>query len=204
MKEKKNKKTLNNRAWTTALIYMVVMLSFFSIKDFVKNVIADKSDYEIRYESDEDTKKEQKLYRLYINDIYCKDVDINNYSYIDPSGNTDYKYCALTEDANALTSTLLLTAMMVLVVFIAKESVEKTPFTHANVKRIKTIAILQLLFAVLPGMVTFVMTMARFLSCHGSFNIKWLYLFIISAITALIANVFQYGVKLQEDSDSIA
>lgn len=230
-KQKKNKKPISNRAWSAALICMVVMISFSNIKNLIKNITTDKSDYKIRYEtSDEqygdsdkkdlvdiatedkgnskeeknETNNQQKLYCLYINDIYCKDVDINNYSYVDSNGNTDYKYCALTEDANNLTCTLLLMAMITLIILIAKDSFEKTPFTHANVNRIKAIAILQLLFAALPGMVTFVMTMARFLNCHGTFNIRWFYPFIISVITALIANVFQYGVKLQEDSDSIA
>lgn len=224
-KQRKNEKTVSSRAWSSALIFMVVVLSFSITMDFVKDIKTNKNDYEIRYESSEevnedsdkkdlvdiatqnepkDTDKQHKLYRLYRNDTYCKDIDINNYSYVDNNGKTDYKYCALTEDVNAHTSTLLLTAMMILVILIAKDSADKTPFTQTNVKRIKAISILQLLFAVLPGMISFTMTMVRFSNSHGSFNIKWMYLLIISAITALIANVFQYGVKLQEDSDSIA
>mgnify|MGYP006988871114 CR=1 FL=1 len=63
---------------------------------------------------------------------------------------------------------------------------------------------LQLLFAVLPGMVSFVMTFLKFSYYQSDFSIKWFYILIISFVTALISNVFQYGVRLQEDSDSIA
>ncbi len=213
----KEKNTITKKTFLTeAAILMAAILAFFMTKDFISNLVTDKNQYEVRYEVEEtlsdtsdddsnrDTGETQKLYRLYKNGEYIKDIDINKYSYVDDNGNTDYKYCALIEDAHALISTLLLAAMIVLGVLIVRESSDKTPFTKSNVNRIKAISILQLLYAVLPGMVSCVMTFFKFSYYNGGFDIRWFYMLIISFVTALIANVFQYGVRLQEDSDSIA
>ncbi|MBR1773527.1 MAG: DUF2975 domain-containing protein [Eubacterium sp.] len=212
----KEKKITKRTFLTVAAIWMVAILSFFMAKDFISNLITDKNQYEVRYEvektlsetTDNDSKQDiaevQKLYRLYKNGEYMKDIDINKYSYVDDNGNTDYKYCALIEDTHALISTLLLAAMIVLGVLVARESSDKTPFTVSNVNKIKAISILQLLYAVLPGMVSCLMSFFKFSYYNGDFGIRWFYMLIISFVTALIANVFQYGVRLQEDSDSIA
>ncbi|MCR4839942.1 MAG: DUF2975 domain-containing protein [Lachnospiraceae bacterium] len=197
------KKKNISRLWMLALIYTLVMLTFFAMKDFIKNVRTGSNRYEIRYETEKTLSDEQMIYRLYINDEYVKDVDINKYSYVDENGKTDYKYCALIENANSLTSTLLLAIMFVIVVFIVKDSISSTPFTKKNVNRIRLLSALQISFAVFPGAVSMMVCFFRFNYYSADFTIRSFYPLIIAFITGLISTVFDIGVKLQEDSDSI-
>jgi hypothetical protein len=66
------------------------------------------------------------------------------------------------------------------------------------------ISVLQLLLAVLPGTVRMLMSFFRFNYYSSSFDITSWYMFVIAAVIALIAFIFQKGLDLQEDVDSIA
>ena len=72
------------------------------------------------------------------------------------------------------------------------------------VKRIRIIGILQLLLAIVPGMLAFVMKFIKFTYISTTLTLHDFYMFLIAFIIMMIAQIFDYGVKLQEDSDSIA
>ena len=199
--EKKRRKVLNA---SNAFIFMPVMIVFFALHSLIIDIMTDGSAYEVRFEEDETFTTQGKIYRLYVAGDYCNDIDYNKYSLTDDNGNTDYKYCTLIEDASRLTYTVILSAMLLIVVIIAKESAKSTPFTQENINRVKRIALLQLLLAFAPGMVRMVMSFIRFNYYHSTFDITSWYLFAISAVIAMIAFIFQKGLALQEDVDSIA
>ncbi|MBO4908428.1 MAG: DUF2975 domain-containing protein [Lachnospiraceae bacterium] len=199
--EKKRRKILNA---SNAFIFMLVMIVFFALQNLVSDIMTDSSAYEVRFEEDETFATHGKLYRLYVGDKEYGEIDYNRYNITDDNGNTDYKYCTLIEDAARLTYTLILSAMLLIVVNIARDSAESTPFTQQNINRVKKIALLQLLLAFLPGMVRMVMSFIRFNYYHSTFDITSWYLFAISAVIAMIAYIFQRGLALQEDVDSIA
>ena len=199
--EKKRRKILNA---SNAFIFMLVMIVFFALQNLVSDIMTDSSAYEVRFEEDETFATHGKLYRLYVGDKEYGEIDYNRYNITDDNGNTDYKYCTLIEDAARPTYTLILSAMLLIVVNIARDSAESTPFTQQNINRVKKIALLQLLLAFLPGMVRMVMSFIRFNYYHSTFDITSWYLFAISAVIAMIAYIFQRGLALQEDVDSIA
>ena len=199
--EKKRRKILNA---SNAFIFMLVMIVFFAVQSLVSDIMTDISAYEVRFEEDETFTTQGKLYRLYVAGEEYGDIDYNRYSLIDNNGNTDYKYCTLIEDAARLTYTVILSAMLLIVVIIARDSAESTPFTQQNINRVKKIALLQLLLAFAPGMVRMVMSFIRFNYYHSTFDITSWYLFAIAAVIAMIAYIFQRGLALQEDVDSIA
>lgn len=199
--EKKRRKVLNA---SNSFIFMLVMIVFFALQNLVSDIMTDSSAYEVRFEEDETFAAHGKLYRLYVGDKEYGEIDYNRYNITDDNGNTDYKYCTLIEDAARLTYTLILSAMLLIVVNIARDSAESTPFTQQNINRVKKIALLQLLLAFLPGMVRMVMSFIRFNYYHSTFDITSWYLFAISAVIAMIAYIFQRGLALQEDVDSIA
>ena len=199
--EKKRRKILNG---SNAFMFMLAMIVFFTLYSLVIDIMTPASAYEVRFEEDETFTTKGKLYRLYVNGQEYGDIDYNRYSLTDDAGNTDYKYCTIIEDASRLTYTVILAAMLLIVIFIAKDSMTSTPFTQTNINRVKRIALLQLMLAFAPGLVRMVMSFIRFNYYHSTFDITSWYLFAISAVIAMIAFIFQKGLALQEDVDSIA
>ncbi|MBO4608356.1 MAG: DUF2975 domain-containing protein [Lachnospiraceae bacterium] len=197
--DKKRRRTLNI---ANAFALMLAIMVFFSLYSLIVDAMTDSSAYEVRFENDETFATQGKLYRLYVaGEEYCS-IDYNKYSLTDDNGNTDYKYCTLIEDASRLTYTVILCAMLYVVIVIAKKSVDSTPFTKENINRVKLISLLQLLLAVLPGMVRLIMSFIRFDYYSSTFDITSWYLFAISAVIAMIAFIFQKGLDLQEDVNS--
>ena len=184
--------------------FLLTMLLLFSAQDFITTVVSDSDSYEIKYETEETLDNGQMLYRLYKDDQYIEDVDPNRYYLLDSEGNTDFRYCALTEDAGSLAYAAILGAMLMLIVSIIESTQRGTPFTKANVRRIRAISLLQLALAIVPGAVKLIMTLVRFDYISSTFSLNSFYMLIIAFVIAMIAQAFDYGVKLQEDSDSIA
>lgn len=182
----------------------VIALLLTMTKDFIMISVSKNDTYEMRYEAEETLENGQTVYRLYKNGECVGNVDYNKYYLVDDDGNTDFKYCALIDSANELAYAIILCVIILLVISIIRSTTENTPFTVANVKRIRAISLLQLSLAIVPGMVTFVMTLVKFGYVSGRFSFGEFYMFIIAFVIAMIAQVFDYGVKLQEDSDSIA
>ena len=199
MADKKRRRTLNI---ANAFALMLAIMVFFSLYSLIIDAMTDSSAYEVRFENDETFATQGKIYRLYVAGDEYSNIDYNKYSLTDDNGNTDYKYCTLIDDASKLTYTVILCAMLFVVIMIAKNSVDSTPFTKENINRVKVISLLQLLLAVLPGMVRMVMSFIRFDYYSSTFDITSWYMFAISAVIALIAFIFQKGLDLQEDVNS--
>ena len=184
--------------------YMLIMIVLFTAWDLIKDIRTESSAYEVRYEADETFATRGNLYRLYINDKYCCDIDYNRYSITDDNGNTDYKYCTLINDASNLTYTIILCAMFFIVISIAENSYNGTPFTKKNIDLVKVISLLQLALAILPGLVRFVLSLVKFNYYSSSFDITTVDMIAIAFVIGLIAFIFRKGLALQEDVDSIA
>ena len=198
--EKNRKKWLNG---SNAFMFMLAAIVFFTLYTLIIDAITPASAYEVRFESESVNPNAGKFYRLYIDDEYNYDIDYNRYSLTDDAGNTDYKYCTLIEDAARLTYTLILLGMLLIVIFIARDSMNATPFTMKNINRVKAISVLQLLLGVLPGAVRMLMSFFRFSYYSSTFDISSWYMFAIAAVIAMIAFIFQKGLDLQEDVNSI-
>jgi len=186
--------------FSIALVVMIV----FSLMDLVKLIKTESSAYELRYESDEDYKQAGKVYTLYVDGKFSGYVDQNEYCMLDENGNTDYKYCTLMDYASRFTYMLILSAMLYLVLIIAKNTLDNSPFNRENIKIVKAISIMQLLLGILPGMVRTIMSFIRFDYSSTVLDEKWLYMVIIAFVIGTIAVVFEKGLVLKEDMDSIA
>ena len=187
----------------TAFSTAVILLILFSLQDLIKDVRTDASAFEIRYEADETFPQTGKIYTLYADGEYWGEIDQNRFCLLDENGYTDYKYCVLMEDASRLCYITILCIMLYLVLLIAKDSLEKTPFTRKNIRMVKAIAILQLLLGIIPGAVRDVMSMVKFDYSSALLDEKWFYMVVIAFVIGSIAYVFEKGLDLQEDVDSI-
>ena len=184
------------------LFFVLVLLQ--AAKDIVIQAISDTSEYEVKQIQMEELGNGQQVWALFKDGEYYKDVDYNEYCALDSEGNTDYGYCLLTNNVKGLIYAVILCSMMVLGMLIAYNAEQGTPFTKKNVNMIRAIGFLQLALTVLPGMAGFVMRFIRFDYVSSGFSMNSVYMFLIACVIMLIAQVFDYGVKLQEDSDSIA
>ena len=204
--KKKNPETIrrNRQLLINVLSTCVIVIILFTIFDFAKDIMTDASAYELRYEESEIYPQEGKQYTMYVDGRFYGRVDHNKFCLQDEAGNTDYRYCVLMEDATRLSYVLIFAAMMFCVLGIARESVDTTPFTAHNIKLVKVISILQLSLCVLPGLVRSVMSFLRFNYSSSTFDEKSIYMLVIGVIIAMIAVVFERGLTLQEDMDSIA
>ncbi len=199
--EKKRRKWLNV---SNAFVFMLAMIVFFTLESLIADAMTPADAFEVRFENESTVENAGTFYRLYVDGQYYGDVDHNRYGILDDEGNTDYKFCTVIEDVSKLTYTLLLSVMLLIVILIARDSADSTPFTKKNIDRVKMISVLQLLLAVLPGTVRMLMSFFRFNYYSSSFDITSWYMFVIAAVIALIAFIFQKGLDLQEDVDSIA
>ncbi len=199
--EKKRRKWLNV---SNAFVFMLAMIVFFTLESLITDAMTPADAFEVRFENESTVENAGTFYRLYVDVQYYGDVDHNRYGILDDEGNTDYKFCTVIEDVSKLTYTLLLSVMLLIVIHIARDSANSTPFTKKNINRVKMISVLQLLLAVLPGTVRMLMSFFRFNYYSSSFDITSWYMFVIAAVIALIAFIFQKGLDLQEDVDSIA
>lgn len=186
------------------LTTFLVMILLFSLQDFFEDFFSKNEQYEIRYEMPFGITNGQHAYELFKDGEHKCDIDINAFNLLDENGNTDIRYCLLIQDAKNLCYVVILSAMLIVVIFIVNDTIEGAPFTHQNAKRIRLIGALQIALAILPGLVSFMMTFFKF--AYVNLQLQWndFYMLIIAFAIMTLAQVFDYGVKLQEDVDSIA
>ncbi|MBQ2101498.1 MAG: DUF2975 domain-containing protein [Lachnospiraceae bacterium] len=203
--DRPEKKRLQRYHLVTGLATVIIILLLFQVEDFVKALIAKSDSYEIRYELAMDTVTNgQQVYKLYKNGEYMADVDPNQYERLDDNGNMDVRYCVLMEEAKRLTYSIILGAMMLVVMVIVGSTGKGSPFTHSNAKRIRLIGALQFALAIVPGLVMFLMSFFKFEYAYLPFTLNGFYMLVVGFAIMVIAQVFDYGVKLQEDVDLIA
>ena len=200
------KKTGNNTNTLKICEYVAfffVFLMTILVIDFVTGVVKDERSYEIRQEADENTDNGQQIYRLYIDGEYYGDIDYNLYNSRDENGNTDYRYCYIIGQVRGLVFALIVMCMAIVVLLIASNS-KDTPFTAQNTARIRLIGALQFALAIIPGLAELIMKFFRFSYASTGFNFEGLYMFVVGCVIMILAEVFNYGVKLQQDNDLIA
>lgn len=201
---KEAKRRIRRMQFTAIISLAIVMVLIFRTKDFVTAVLSKGDSYEIRYEEDTDPASNRKVYSLYKNNERMWDIDYNRYAATDENGNQDIRYCVLMDEAKNLSYAILLGAMLIIAIVIAAASADGTPFTRKNARRIQWIGVLQFGLAIIPGLVWFLMSFFRFEHTSIRLTMTSFYMFAIGVAVMILAQVFDHGVRLQEDVDSIA
>ena len=204
MEEKKLKVRRKKVRIMQALTTFLVMIMLFSVKDFVEDLRSKDANYEIRYEMPLGVTNGQHVYELFKDGEHVCDVDYNEFNLLDENGNLDIWYCLLIQDVRNLCYIVILSAMLIVVIIIVNDTIEGSPFSRPNAKRIRLIGVLQIALAIVPGLVAFIMKFFKFE--YANLQLQWtgFYMFIIAFAIMTLAQVFDYGVKLQDDVDSIA
>ena len=188
----------------TFIGWFITMILLLQIQYFIQALITDNDRYEIRCQQPIGVTNGQQIYSLFKDGIEKYDVDINTYMLLDDNGNTDLKYCVLMEESSRLAYCLILCGMMIVVIDLVKNAAAGSPFTHKNANRIRLIGGLQFALAIVPGLVIFLMKFFRFQYSSLRIEVTSFFMFAVGFAIMTLAQVFDYGVKLQEDVDSIA
>ena len=203
MKKKKNP-TQKTFQICSFIGYFFAVLLLFQVQYFIEALTTANDRYEIRHQQHIGVTNGQQIYSLHKDGEYKYDVDINVYGLLDENGNTDLRYCVLMEESSKLAYSGILCAMMIVIIQLIRNATTGSPFTHKNVNRIRLIGALQFALAVVPGLIVFLMHFFRFQYASLKFDQKSFFMFIVGFAIMVLAQVFDYGVKLQEDIDSIA
>ena len=204
MEESKLKVRRKKIRFMQALTFFLVMIMMLSLQDFFRDLRSKNATYEIRYEMPLGVTNGQHVYELFKNGEHVCDVDYNEFNLLDENGNQDIWYCLMIQDVRNLCYVVILSIMLIVVIIIVNDTIDNAPFNRSNVKRIRLIGVLQFALAIVPGMSTLVMKFFKFEYANIQFNWTGFYMFIIASAIMSLAQVFDYGVKLQEDVDSIA
>ena len=186
------------------IAFFFIMLLTQAAKDIIKQAVSDNAEYEVRQITIEELDNGQQVWALYKDGEYMKQVDYNEYCILDADGKTAPGYIVLVHNVKGLIYAVILCAMMVLGLLIAYNAEQGTPFTRKNAKLVRAIGFLQLALTVLPGTAGLIMKFVRYNYIQSYISMNSVYMFMIACVIMLIAQAFDYGVKLQEDSDSIA
>ena len=199
----KNQYSVRNHLVTMVSTFFILLLLFHA-KDFITAAVTGKDSYALKLQTVESTQSGQEIWQLFRNNEYFNDVNPNDYALLDKTGNTDLRYCALMYEARNLAYSAILTAMIVLILLIADNSKNHTPFTQKNAKRIKVIGYLQFSLAVVPGLIEFILKIAKFEYIYLHPRTESLYMLVIGFVILMIGKIFDQGVRLQEENDLIA
>ncbi len=186
------------------LSILLIMFVIFQGYEVVRVAMADKDRFDVRKEVSELYSQAGENYFLYIDGNDKTRVDWNEYALLDESGNTDFKYCYLMQCINRFMYTLFVCSMLYIVLMIYRNSVSGTPFTKGNIKLVKVISLLQLGLAFVPELVKKTMSLVRFNYIYSVIDIERVYMLGIAVVICGIAYIFEKGLILREDVESIA
>ncbi|MCR5154609.1 MAG: DUF2975 domain-containing protein [Lachnospiraceae bacterium] len=186
------------------LSFVLVMIVVLKAVDVVRLICVDESEYEIKYEKLEDYPQAGQVYNLYIKGENKTQVDRNEYALLDKNGNTDYKYCHIMRVTNKFLYTALICAMLYLVIKIYMISCSGNPFTAGNIKLVRAICKLQIAVAFVPEIVRKTMSLIKFNYIYSVMEMERIYMIGIAIIICGIGYIFEKGLALKEDMDTIA
>lgn len=184
------------------VIAIMAVLLVANIVDLFSSATKSKASYNVKYAEDTFGNKQ---YDLYIDGVQKGPVDINAYGRLDENGDTNYKYCYLIDCVTYIVSMILVMGIFI-TLFIMLHDVTKAgkPFNMKNVRLMQLISILVMIFAVTPGMVKLTFTFILFLNAEWRISGTHLFIMLFGFAFGVIAEIFKYGYKLQDDMDSIA
>lgn len=205
---KQSLQKLKKSVGALAVITLVICILFgiftlFSVRGIVTLARTDLSAFRIAL-MDTGVNQSQE-YHLYINDKECSPVDYNRYALHDFSGNTNYKQITVIHAATELISRIIVEIILILLYqlfVIAKKGM--SPFIRKSAIILQIIGALCIALAVLPPLIGIAGSFLTFGYYSGYVSTMNVYVIIIGVAFAFIADIFQFGIALQQDSDSIA
>ncbi|MFA6942216.1 MAG: DUF2975 domain-containing protein [Clostridiaceae bacterium] len=142
-------------------------------------------------------------YCLYIDGKNFKLVDYNDYNKLDRNGYKNVKMCLIIEEIGIATKAFMIIILFLIVYQIMRSIVkEEMPFTEKNVNRLRMVAIITILIAIIPGCLKIMITMLFFNNTNVHLSQTNILVVILGVLIGVVSEIFKYGYELKDDISS--
>ena len=201
--EKLERNVKGDRVCTLIIAVVTTLVALAMLFYGISLMEKEPADFSIQAETHEIFGFEEM--NLYIDGEESHTIYTNYYLLENEDGNTDYRAMAMIDVCESAVRYMIVAAIMVLVYFLfcgCKKM--QTPFTRRSVWLLRWIGILIMAVVLLPELICMVMSTCMFSYAMAEFSSLHFCVAMLGGVFFMIAEVFKYGVVLQEDSDSIA
>lgn len=163
-----------------------------------------KTDFVVKKESTE-LGYHSKEYVLYIDGENLGVVDYNRYMRLDEAGKTNVKANVMMDEVKASIRKLIMGATfccLMAILYLVQKG--ETPFNKKNINYLRVLSILIVLLPFSSFVIDVIGSMYYFSYLSGELGSMNVYLVCLGLVFGILAEIFQYGTRLQEDMDQIA
>lgn len=188
---------------TLALSIIIGVFVIINAVDVIMCLSKDQSAFQIKL-TDTGVNHSQE-YCLYIDGKKSDSIDYNDYALYTFDGETNYKAATIINKIQNICNLIIVDIILILLfrLFTVVKN-GKTPFVKTSVTFLRAIACFCIALAVLSPIIGFCARFITFGYAVGSLETINFYIIITGCVFLMIAEIFNYGIILQEDSDSIA
>ena len=183
------------------VILILTVLTFISVADVIRYSQKDSGAFEMKL----DKVMDRENYCLFIDGENYTTVDYNEYANTDAGGNTNEKMCLIIDSTGRAVSSIMMAVLFLFAYFMMQNIVKDgKPFSRKNINRLRIMAVITMLAALIPGSVEMLMTFAVFSNAIVQLPQVTILVLVLGVLLGVISEVFRYGYELQEDLDQIA
>jgi hypothetical protein len=121
---------------------------------------------------------------------------------VDKNGNTNIKMCVIAQEVGTLVKIIFMGIIFNFAYLILDNIFE--PFSKKNIMRLRIMAVLTMLLALMPEIIMNTIKMIFFYNMNIRFSSINFFVMITGVLLGIISEVFKYGPELQEEIEQIA
>lgn len=200
-KIKKVKKSVNgDRIFIRIVLVVMTVIAINTTSDIVRYSLKSAESFEVKMVDEGSFKG---YYCLYIDGENFNTIDYNEYvSSVDEKGNTNIKMCVIIQEVGTLVRTIFIGIIFNFAYLILDNIFE--PFSKKNIMRLRIMAVLTMLLAIMPAIIMNSIKMIYFYNINIGFSQINFFVMMIGVLLGVISEVFKYGHELQEEIEQIA
>jgi len=200
-KIRKVKKSVNwDRIFIRVVLVVMTVIAINTIVDIVNYSLKSADSFEVKMVAEGSFKG---YYCLYIDGENFNTVDYNEYfSSVDENGNTNIKMCVIIQEVGTVVRTIFIGIIFNFAYLILDNIFE--PFSKKNIMRLRIMAVLTMLLALMPAIIMNSIKMIYFYNINIGFSQINFFVMMTGVLLGVISEVFKYGHELQEEIEQIA
>lgn len=198
--EKVKKRVKGDRIFIRVVLFIMTVIAINTIVDIVNYSLKSAESFDVKMVDEGSLKG---YYCLYIDGENFNTVDYNEYfSSVDEKGNTNIKMCIIIQEVGTLVRTIFMGIIFNFAYLILDNIFE--PFSKNNIMRLRAIAVLTMLLAIIPAIIMNSIKMMFFYNINIVFSQINFFVMMTGVLLGVISEVFKYGHELQEEIEQIA
>ncbi len=203
MEEKINKvkkRIKGDRIFISIILFVMICIATYTTYEIVKFSFMSSESFAVKVV---DKGSLKGLYCLLIDGQNWDTVDYNEYlASVDENGNINIKMCVIIQEIGTLIKTIIMAIIFCFAYLILVNIYE--PFSPKNIYRLRIIAVLTMLLALLPESVMIIVKLVVFYNVNISISQINFFVLMTGVLLGVISEIFNYGHELQEEIEQIA